>query len=114
MGLHVMWSYRGQVLEAQDGATAVGWPAFHKSTVHSSPFLYDIDRDGVEDIGLATFDGKILFFKDTVCGANKKPSSIWFLLCSLSFACCCTMVEFNMLWLWGCYVAQGVCILVSG
>ena len=35
-----------QVLEADTGAEAVGWPAFHKSTVHTSPLLYDIDFDG--------------------------------------------------------------------
>lgn len=55
------------MLEAQDGAKAVGWPAAHESTVQSSPFLYDIDRDGVQDIGLVTFNGEILFFTDTVC-----------------------------------------------
>lgn len=54
------------MLEAPDGAQAVGWPAFHKSTTHSSPLLYDIDFDGVRDILMATYDGEVLFFKDTV------------------------------------------------
>ncbi|CAD7696447.1 unnamed protein product [Ostreobium quekettii] len=62
-----------EVLEAEDGAKAVGWPAFHQSTVHTSPFLYDIDRDGIQDIGIATYDGEILFYKDT--GA-KLPQSL--------------------------------------
>lgn len=53
-----------EVLEAADGAKAVGWPSFHKSTVHTSPLLYDIDFDGVQDILLTTYNGEILFFKD--------------------------------------------------
>jgi hypothetical protein len=28
--------------------------------------LYDVDFDGVRDIMLATYDGEVLFFKDTV------------------------------------------------
>ena len=55
-----------QVLESGDGAQAVGWPAFHQSTVHASPLLYDMDFDGVRDVMLATYDGEVLFFKDTV------------------------------------------------
>lgn len=38
-----------------------GWPSFHQSTVLSSPLLYDIDKDGVRDIALATRDGEVLF-----------------------------------------------------
>jgi hypothetical protein len=55
-----------QVLEGPNGGQAVGWPAYHASSVHASPLLYDIDFDGVRDILLATYDGQILFFKDTV------------------------------------------------
>lgn len=55
-----------QVLEGLEGAQAVGWPAFHKSSVHASPLLYDWDFDGVRDILLATYDGQVLAFKDTV------------------------------------------------
>ena len=55
-----------QVLEAADGAQAAGWPAFHKSKVHASPLLYDVDSDGVQDILVATYDGQILAFRDTV------------------------------------------------
>lgn len=55
-----------QVLEANDGAQAAGWPAFHKSTVHTSPMMYDLDFDGIQDILLATYDGEILAFRDSV------------------------------------------------
>lgn len=55
-----------QVLEASDGAKAAGWPAFHKSTVHTSPLMYDLDFDGVQDILLATYGGEILAFRDNV------------------------------------------------
>ncbi|GIL89184.1 hypothetical protein Vretimale_18615 [Volvox reticuliferus] len=54
-----------EVMEGPNGGQAVGWPAFHASSVHTSPLLYDIDFDGVRDIMLATYDGQILFFKDT-------------------------------------------------
>jgi hypothetical protein len=54
------------VLEGPDGARALGWPGFHASTVHASPLLYDIDADGVRDVLVATYDGDVLFFKDTV------------------------------------------------
>lgn len=57
-----------QVVDGSNGAKARGdsWPAFHRSTVHTSPLTYDFDFDNVQDILLATFDGEILFFKDTV------------------------------------------------
>lgn len=55
-----------QVLEGPNGGQAVGWPAFHSSSVHASPLLYDIDSDGVRDILVATYDGQIVFYKDTV------------------------------------------------
>ncbi len=54
------------MLEAGDGSQAAGWPAFHKSTVHTSPLLYDLDFDGIQDILLATYDGEILAFRDNV------------------------------------------------
>ena len=59
---------RMQVIEAADGAKAVhdAWPAFHKSTVHASPLLHDFDFDGILDILVATYDGEIRIFKDTV------------------------------------------------
>lgn len=41
----------------------LGWPAFHQSTVHSSPLLYDIDKDGTREIALATYNGVINFFR---------------------------------------------------
>lgn len=40
-----------------------GWPAFHQSTVHASPLLYDIDKDGSREIALATYNGEVLFFR---------------------------------------------------
>ena len=60
--------YFMQVVDGSNGAKARGdsWPAFHRSTVHTSPLTYDFDFDNVQDILLATFDGDILFFKDTV------------------------------------------------
>lgn len=57
-----------QVFEGKDGAKVPGFEAFHRSTLHTSPLLYDIDFDGVADIVAATYDGEILFFKDTVRG----------------------------------------------
>mgnify|MGYP001807413467 CR=1 FL=1 len=56
-----------EVLEGPNGGQAPGgWPAFHASSVHASPLLYDIDFDGVRDVLLATYDGQVLFYKDTV------------------------------------------------
>ena len=57
-----------QVVEAADGAKALedGWPGYHESTVHASPLLYDFDADGINDILLATYEGEVLIFKDTV------------------------------------------------
>ena len=67
-----------QVLEGPDGAKALGWPAFHRSNVHASPLMYDIDLDGVRDILLATYDGEVLFFKDTVgSGARGRAADGW-------------------------------------
>jgi hypothetical protein len=55
-----------QVFEGRDGAKVPDFEAFHHSTTHTSPLLYDVDLDGVPDILLATYDGEILFFKDNV------------------------------------------------
>ncbi|XP_042450680.1 protein DEFECTIVE IN EXINE FORMATION 1-like [Zingiber officinale] len=52
-----------KVLEGSDGDKMSGWPAFHQSTVHSNPLLYDIDKDGTREIALATYDGVVNFFK---------------------------------------------------
>lgn len=54
------------MLEASDGSQAAGWPAFHKSKVHASPLLHDLDADGVQDILVSTYDGQVLGFRDTV------------------------------------------------
>ncbi|KAK9136496.1 hypothetical protein Syun_015826 [Stephania yunnanensis] len=52
-----------EVLEGSDGDKMPGWPAFHQSNVHSSPLLFDIDKDGVREIALATYNGEVLFFR---------------------------------------------------
>ena len=38
--------------------------------MHTSPLMYDVDFDGVQDILVATYDGEVLFFKDTVSMPN--------------------------------------------
>jgi hypothetical protein len=43
--------------------TLTGWPAYHQSTVHSSALMYDIDKDGIREVALATFNGEVLFFR---------------------------------------------------
>lgn len=55
-----------EVLQGADGAQALGWPAAHRSTVHASPVLADWDLDGTPDVVVATYDGEVLAFKDTV------------------------------------------------
>ena len=60
------FSHYVDVLEAPSGARALGWPAFHSSAAHASPLLHDWDLDGVRDVLVATYDGDVLFFKDTV------------------------------------------------
>jgi hypothetical protein len=40
-----------------------GWPAFHQSNVHLSPLLYDIDKDGIREIVLATYNGLVNIFR---------------------------------------------------
>lgn len=55
-----------EVLEGPDGAKALGWPGFHRSNVHVSPLLFDIDMDGVRDVMVVTYDGEVVFFKDNV------------------------------------------------
>ncbi|KAG0582223.1 hypothetical protein KC19_3G044000 [Ceratodon purpureus] len=52
-----------EVLEGSDGEKLPGWPAYHQSTVHSSALMYDIDKDGIREVALATFNGEILFFR---------------------------------------------------
>jgi len=62
------------VVEGSNGAKARGdsWPAFHRSMVHASPLVFDFDFDNIPDILVATYDGDILFFKDTV-GISSPP-----------------------------------------
>ena len=35
------------------------------SQVHASPLMFDIDQDGVQDVLVATYDGDVLFFRDS-------------------------------------------------
>ena len=55
-----------QVVDAADGAKATDWEGHHHSTLHTSPLLFDIDYDGIQDILIATYDGEVMGFKDTV------------------------------------------------
>ena len=57
---------RLHVLEARTGGEDTTFEAQHRSTLHTTPLLYDVDFDGVLDIVVATYDGDIQFFKDTV------------------------------------------------
>lgn len=56
-----------QALDGEDGARAAdgAWPAFHRSTAHTSPLAHDVDYDGVLDLLIATYDGEILAIRDT-------------------------------------------------
>jgi hypothetical protein len=38
-------------VQGADGAKTEGFPGFHASMVHTSPFLFDADADGTLDIG---------------------------------------------------------------
>lgn len=55
-----------QVLDGADGARATDWEGQHQSALHTSALLFDIDFDGIQDILVATYDGDVLAFKDTV------------------------------------------------
>ena len=59
------------MLEGRSGAKATDWEAFHRSMVHASPFLFDLDSDGIQDILLATYDGAILSFRDDVSARGR-------------------------------------------
>jgi hypothetical protein len=37
--------------------------------------MYDIDSDGIQDVAVATYDGEVVFFKDTVSSAGTSRSS---------------------------------------
>lgn len=54
------------MLDAADGAKAAEWGGYHQSTLHTSPLLFDVDYDGIQDILVATYDGDVLAYKDTV------------------------------------------------
>jgi hypothetical protein len=44
-----------------------GWPAYHQSTVHSSALMYDIDKDGIREVALATFNGEGILYLMILC-----------------------------------------------
>jgi hypothetical protein len=52
-------------LEGRDGARAPGFEPAHRSALHASPLLYDVDLDGVPDVLVATYDGEVHFFRDS-------------------------------------------------
>eukprot|EP00003_Mantamonas_plastica_P018580 TRINITY_DN3036_c0_g1_i8.p1 TRINITY_DN3036_c0_g1~~TRINITY_DN3036_c0_g1_i8.p1 ORF type:complete len:185 (+),score=75.89 TRINITY_DN3036_c0_g1_i8:25-555(+) len=53
-----------EVLEAADGHRVPGWPyAFAKSSFHASPLLYDINKDGQNEVVVTTGNGEIVFLK---------------------------------------------------
>ena len=58
------------VVEARDGARSPTFEGYHRSTLHTSPLMHDVDFDGVLDIVVATYDGQVKFFKDTVRGTQ--------------------------------------------
>lgn len=61
--------------------TPTGWPAYHQSTVHSSALMYDIDKDGIREVALATFNGEVLFFRYFQC-----PTLLLNMVCILGLA----------------------------
>ena len=67
MGQGDIWCHHGYSKYLVDRLHAFdhlsGWPAYHQSMVHASPLLYDIDKDGVREIALATYNGEVLFFR---------------------------------------------------
>lgn len=54
-----------EAFQGEDGSQNTGFPAYHASKVHTSPLMFDVNQDGIQDIMLATYDGEILFYKDT-------------------------------------------------
>lgn len=61
--------------------TLTGWPAYHQSTVHSSALMYDIDKDGIREVALATFNGEVLFFR-----YFQRPTLLLNIVCILDLA----------------------------
>jgi hypothetical protein len=47
------------------GASGAGWPAYHASTLHGSPVLVDVDGDGTRELAAATYDGEVLYFRES-------------------------------------------------
>lgn len=62
------------ILDGRTGGEDTTFESMHRSTLHTTPLLYDIDFDGVKDIVVATYDGYIQFFKDTVSAFSFKCS----------------------------------------
>jgi len=52
-----------EILDGVDGQPLPGWPhIFPKKEFVASPFLVDIDQDGIQELGVASKDGQIFFF----------------------------------------------------
>lgn len=77
--MHIAHACQIQALDGEDGARAAdgAWPAFHRSTAHTSPLAHDVDYDGVLDLLIATYDGEILAIRDTA-----RLDSCWCPLCA--------------------------------
>lgn len=54
------------VVDGHTGGMDTTFEASHRSTLHTTPLMFDIDFDGVLDIVVATYDGDVQFFRDTV------------------------------------------------
>ena len=65
-----------QVLEGANGYKSTDFGGHHKSFLHTSPLLYDIDSDGVREILAATFDAEVTFFDDMVLPPFSSPALV--------------------------------------
>lgn len=58
-----------EAVRGADGHEVAGWPyTFSRSSFHSSPLLLDVDRDGVDEVLLVTFEAEL-----HVLGADGLP-----------------------------------------
>ncbi|KAK9842754.1 hypothetical protein WJX74_001858 [Apatococcus lobatus] len=53
-----------EVVEGANGHKETEFGGHHRSFLHTSPLLYDVDNDGVREILAATFDAEIVIFDD--------------------------------------------------
>ncbi|CAM9557532.1 unnamed protein product, partial [Chrysoparadoxa australica] len=53
-----------ELLDAAGGTALYGWPvSFEGLHFHASPTLFDVNRDGIQDICLASTDGRLLWLE---------------------------------------------------